>query len=124
MNNADDTGRLRKEAEAFLETAVQLFRKKRYPQMLHHCYLALQCALEASFVATHGGRAPASVSLVVIGQALGRQWSDRQRELLVELTECVRAIGEGNVRSVAVSRTKEGCLRSLTMTGSLIAELR
>jgi len=61
--------------------------------MMQHCYIALQSALEAAFLAEHGERAPASVSLLVAAEAAGRNWSTTERELLVELTECARAMG-------------------------------
>ena len=52
----DDIGHWRKEAEGYLGSAGVLFRKGRYPQMLHHCHFAAQSALKASFFA--GTRLP------------------------------------------------------------------
>lgn len=123
MNDADEIRRWRREAESYLETAASLFRKRRYPQMMQQCYIALQSALEAAFLAKHGARAPASVSLVFVAEGLDRNWSPAERELLVELTECARAMGNGMIEAAALRCTKEGCLHKLTLTASLVAEL-
>jgi HEPN domain-containing protein len=124
MRQIVDAAHWRSEAEKYLETAAVLYRKGKYPQMLHHCYFALQSAFEAAFFDINRSRAPESVSLVVFANALEREWNDAERGLLLTLTEYARAIADGELHHLALDCTKERCLRDLTLTASLISELR
>jgi len=118
----NDAGNWRKEAEGYIESAAVLFRKGKYPQSLHHCYLAAQHALKACVLPSPS--VLETVSLVVIAEKSGKQWTTAQRELLLELTECARALTDGDPHIIAFAVTKERCVRILTLTAGLVSELR
>lgn len=106
-------------AECYLESAATLYRDGKYAVMLHHCYFAVQSALEAAFIAQRMERAPATVSLVVMGERLTRTWTAQQRDVMVELTDCARSIGERHTSDCS----KDRCLQTLTTTVGLVRML-
>lgn len=110
-------------AEGYLESAAVLYRKQKYPQMLHHCYFAVQSALEATFIAQRAFRVPSTVSLVVMADALGNWWSDREREVLIELTEWYRASNGKELLAGGAFPSKDDCLRTLMGTADLVRGL-
>lgn len=57
------------------------------------------------------------MSLVVIADEVSRDWTVAERNLLLKLTECARAIAEGGAELMTLAYTKERCVRNLTMTG-------
>lgn len=122
MRQDDRQKHWRQLAEGYVESAATLYRKKKYPQMLHHCYFAVQSVLEATFIGRQVDRIPETVSLVVMANALGDGWSVPHRETFLELTHWYRATA-GNAEG-SVGRSKEECLRLLTVTAELVGELR
>ena len=80
MHDADQIAHWRKEAEGYLESAAVLFRKNRFRQTMQHCYFAVQSAMEAMLARIAAAR-PNTVSLVVMGEALEREWSVTEQEL-------------------------------------------
>lgn len=113
----------RKQAEGHLESAAVLFRKKRFAQMLHHCYFAVQSALEAS-LARNATTGPDTVSLVVMAEALERDWGAAEQELLITLTDCARSQVDDDGPFDTLSWTKEDCMRILTQAAHIVADLR
>lgn len=124
MANDDRLRHWRKLADGYVETAATLYRKNKYPQMLHHCYFAVQSALEATFIARRANRVPSTISLVVMAAALGNGWSVAHRELFLWLTAWYRGHTEHAASAAGKVVSKEECLRTLMATGDLVGELR
>ena len=111
-------------AEGYLESAAVLYRKQKYPQMLHHCYFAVQSALEAKLIARRACQVPSTISLVVMAAAIGDVWSVAHRELFLELTEWYRGNAETAALMGGARLSKDQSLRTLMATAQLVEELR
>ena len=123
MQHGDQLRHWQQLAEGYIESAATLYRKQKYAHMLHHCYFAVQSALEATLVARRVTQMPSTISLVAKAQALGDRWSDRERELLVELTEWYRS-GDGNdLPAGGAFISKDDCLRTLMASAELVRGL-
>lgn len=92
--------------------------------MLHHCYFAVQSALERTFLARRAPRIPSTISLVAMAEALGNSWSVPERELLVTLTQWYRMTDGNSVPAGGILLSKDDCLHTLTVTAELVRTLR
>lgn|SRR5487761_1306386 len=107
-------------AEGHLESAATLYRDGNYAQMFHHCYVAVQSALEAAVVARRVYRVPTTVSLVVMAQGLASEWTVSQRETMIELTNYARSVVEGSRFNCPKDRSLETLRQTVDLVRALL----